>query len=64
MMTSATLALTISQRMGWLLNSIVEQPQIGGIFYNKDVFDACGITETPKTWDEFLTVCQTLKDNG
>ena len=34
------------------------------IFYNKDAFDACGITDTPKTWDEFLTVCQTLKDNG
>lgn len=25
---------------------------------------ATGITETPKTWDEFLTVCQTIKDNG
>ena len=46
------------------LNSIVEQPQIGGIFYNKDAFEASGITETPKTWDEFLDVCQTLKDNG
>lgn len=46
------------------LNSIVEQPQIGGVFYNKDAFEASGITETPKTWDEFLDVCQTLKDNG
>ena len=53
-----------SKEWAGYLNSIVEQPQIGGIFYNKDVFDACGITDTPKTWDEFLTVCQTLKDNG
>lgn len=53
-----------SKEWAGYLNSIVEQPQIGGIFYNKDVFDACGITETPKTWDEFLTVCQTIKDNG
>ena len=37
---------------------------VGGLFYNKDIFAACGITEEPKTWDEFLTVCQTLKDNG
>ena len=53
-----------SKEWAGYLNSIVEQPQIGGIFYNKDAFDACGITDTPKTWDEFLTVCQTLKDNG
>lgn len=53
-----------SKEWAGYLNSIVEQPQIGGIFYNKDVFDACGITDAPKTWDEFLTVCQTLKDNG
>ena len=45
-----------SKEWAGYLNSIVEQPQIGGIFYNKDAFDACGITDTPKTWDEFLTV--------
>ena len=54
------------QSVAWAgyLNSIVEQPQIGGIFYNKDVFEACGITETPATWAEFLTVCETLEANG
>ena len=46
------------------LNSIVEQPQIGGIFYNKAAFTQAGITEVPETWDEFLTVCQKLKDAG
>lgn len=37
---------------------------VGGIFYNKDIFEACGITEEPQTWDEFKAVCQTLVDNG
>lgn len=46
------------------LCSITEQPQVGGVYYNQDLFDEAGITEVPTTWDEFLTVCQTLKDNG
>lgn len=33
-------------------------------FYNKAVFKAAGITEMPKTWDEFLKDCQILKDKG
>lgn len=37
---------------------------VGGLFYNKTIFEACGITEEPKTWDEFKAVCQTLVDNG
>lgn len=35
-----------------------------GVFYNKELFEQCGITETPKTFDEFLDVCKTLKDAG
>ena len=46
------------------LSCLPLQFTITNVFYNKDAFDACGITDTPKTWDEFLTVCQTLKDNG
>ena len=37
---------------------------VGGILYNKDIFEACGITEEPQTWDEFLNICQILQDNG
>lgn len=37
---------------------------VGGVFYNKAIFEACNITEEPKTWDEFKAVCQTLVDNG
>ena len=48
---------------GGALNSIVEQPQIGGIFYNKTAFKEAGV-EVPKTWTEFLDVCQKLVDAG
>ena len=35
-----------------------------GFFYNKAVFEEAGITEMPTTWDEFLAVCDTLKQAG
>ena len=49
---------------GGKLVSITEQPNMGGIFYNKARFEEAGITETPTTWDEFLAVCQQLVDAG
>ena len=33
------------------------------MWYRTDLLEAAGL-EVPKTWDEFLTVCQTIKDNG
>lgn len=33
------------------------------MIYNKPVFDTYGLSE-PKTWDEFMNVCETLKTNG
>lgn len=41
-------------------------PSVGnaqGIVYNKKVFEEAGITELPKTPDEFLEALQTIKDN-
>ncbi|BFH65235.1 ABC transporter substrate-binding protein [Paenibacillus azoreducens] len=35
-----------------------------GIIYNKQAFADAGITEIPKTWDEFLEACEKLKQNG
>lgn len=32
--------------------------------YNKDHFEAAGITSAPETWDEFLDVCEKLKTAG
>ncbi len=52
---------TVKEWAGFL-NSIAEQPQVGGIFYDKDAFSKAGVTAEPKTWTEFLDVCQKLKD--
>lgn len=38
----------------------VSQP----IYYNKTIFAENGITELPKTWEEFIALCQKLKDAG
>ncbi|WP_055109206.1 ABC transporter substrate-binding protein [Paenibacillus ihumii] len=35
-----------------------------GIVYNKKAFADAGITEIPRTWDEFLAACEKLKQNG
>lgn len=49
---------------GGKLPCITAQPSVGGIFYNKDIFEDCGITEVPTTWDEFMTACQAMVDKG
>ncbi|SDU86982.1 carbohydrate ABC transporter substrate-binding protein, CUT1 family [Microlunatus sagamiharensis] len=33
-----------------------------GLYYRKDLFEAAGITEPPKTWDEFTAAAQKLTD--
>ena len=55
-----------NQVIEWVghLNSIVEQPQVGGIFYDKDAFANAGFSAEPKTWAEFLDACQKIKDSG
>jgi raffinose/stachyose/melibiose transport system substrate-binding protein len=35
-----------------------------GAMYNKQVFDELGIEQTPTTWTEFLTLCDTIKAGG
>ena len=54
---------TVIDWVGYL-NSIVEQPQVGGIFYDKAAFETAGITELPTTWDEFMAACEALKTAG
>ena len=36
---------------------------VQGLCYNKEVFKEAGITELPKTEEDFLTALQTIKDN-
>lgn len=35
-----------------------------GIYYRKDIFEECGITQSPQTYDEFLEDLQILQDAG
>ena len=35
-----------------------------GMFYNARVFADAGITDMPTNWDEFLQLCETLKEMG
>ncbi|WP_372907066.1 ABC transporter substrate-binding protein [Rossellomorea marisflavi] len=35
-----------------------------GVFYNKALFERAGIKEIPRTYEEFLEVCEELKNNG
>jgi len=34
------------------------------IFFNMDILNAAGITEMPKTWDEFIEACKTVQAAG
>lgn len=47
-------------------NQVYGIPSTGnaqGVVYNKKVFEDAGITDTPKTPEEFLTALQKIKDN-
>lgn len=51
---------------GWAgeLVAIPYQPYTSGVFYTKSSFEKANITAEPKTWEEFMDVCQKLKDAG
>lgn len=49
---------------GGKLNAIVQVPYVTGFYYNAELFDACGITQTPRTYSEFLQLSKALKDQG
>ena len=44
--------------------ALITTPAVQGVYYNKDVFAAAGITENPGNWDELLTVARQLKSGG
>jgi raffinose/stachyose/melibiose transport system substrate-binding protein len=43
--------------------SIPEQLVITAWFYNKDLFEEYNL-QTPKNWNDFIKICDTLKENG
>lgn len=38
--------------------------QINGLFYDQNLFDEKGWNKSPKTWDEFLNLCEVIKNSG
>ncbi len=43
---------------------IPAQPFVGTLFYNKAIFAEAGVDAMPTNWDEFMDVCQKIKDAG
>ena len=46
------------------LSAVAQTPYLGGIYYNADIFTNCGITEMPRTWEQFMDVAEVLRING
>lgn len=46
------------------LYSVPYQVYTTGVWYNADIFEEAGVEAVPTTWDEFLDVCQKVKDAG
>ena len=44
--------------------ALVTSPAVEGVYYNKEVFAAHGITSTPKNFDEMVAVGRALKAKG
>ncbi|MEV0456699.1 ABC transporter substrate-binding protein [Catellatospora methionotrophica] len=44
--------------------ALVTSPAVEGVYYNKEVFAANGITATPKNFDEMIAIGRTLKAKG
>ncbi len=41
--------------------TLITSPAVEGVYYNKEIFAANGIAETPKTFDDLITAARTLK---
>jgi raffinose/stachyose/melibiose transport system substrate-binding protein len=44
--------------------ALVTSPAVEGVYYNKEVFAANGITELPKNFDDMITAARSLKAKG
>ena len=63
-MINKTLYNLAKELGGGSVKNIPYQPSAFVTLYNKELFDKAGITDTPKTWEEFLTACEKLKAIG
>lgn len=44
--------------------ALITSPAVEGVYYNKDVFAANGVTATPENFDEMITLARSLKSKG
>ncbi len=44
--------------------ALITSPAVEGVYYNKEVFAANGITATPKNFDDMISLARTLKGKG
>jgi len=44
--------------------ALISSPAVEGVYYNKEVFEANGITDLPTDWDSFLTTARELDAAG
>lgn len=58
-MPSATASMTIDNKIWGVPYTYYNW----GVYYRKDIFDKYGLAE-PRTWEDFLKICETLKENG
>ncbi|MCI2959483.1 ABC transporter substrate-binding protein [Agromyces atrinae] len=44
--------------------ALISTPAVEGVYYNKEVFEAAGVTDLPTDWDSFVELGRTLKAGG
>ena len=58
-----TLRRQIVAQLGYQ-GAVAQNPYLGGIYYNADVFAQCGIETLPRDWEGFLELCHALRQRG
>lgn len=61
-LTEKYLYLEMSQRVGKIVYGLPSYAYTAGILYNRDVFYQAGISELPRTMEEFLDALQNIKE--
>ena len=44
--------------------TLISTPAVEGVYYNKQVFEAAGITDLPTDWESFIALARDLKGQG
>lgn len=53
----------ILERCG-ALKAVAIRPVLYGLYYNQEVFEVMAVQTPPSTWQQYLDICQLLKDQG